>query len=126
MKIECLVLAQAKGVSGASYIAPLLVLGIPTTIADFVLDNASWEFQVLQTIKRSADLKARGLLVVKMELFETVKGMVNPERINVVAFEHEAEIPERTVAALFEMRTLTLSDNATSKSTLTEKLPRAS
>jgi hypothetical protein len=102
---ECVLLAQVKGMSGATYIAPLLIPGIPSILVDFLLDDSSWEFQVLQAIKKSVDLNARALLVVKDHLLEVVKDMVNPDRINVVAFTEESEIPELVATALVQMGT---------------------
>ena len=99
-----MLLAQVKGMSGSTYIIPLLVSGIPLIIADLILDETNWELQVLQTIKKSVDLNSRALLVVSHKLLEFVSSMVNPERITVVAFENELTIPELMVKAILEMR----------------------
>lgn len=103
-EVEAMTLAQVAGTSGTTYIAPLLVPGIPPILTDFVLDEPSWEFQVLQTIKKSVDLNARTLLLVKSDLYGMVRDMVNPDRITVVSFENEAAIPELAINALLQIR----------------------
>jgi len=101
---ESVLLAQVKGMSGSTYIAPLLVPGIPPLIADFMLDEEGWEFQVLQTIKKSVDLNSRILLVVKDRLLEFVRDMVNPERITVIMFDDESTIPKLATEAILQMQ----------------------
>lgn len=101
---ESVVLAQVAGASGTTYIASIMIPSIPPILTDFVLDESSWEFQVLQTIKKSADLNARTLLLVRSDLCAMAKEMVNPDRIRVISFEDEAMIPELATKALLEMR----------------------
>jgi predicted RNA-binding Zn-ribbon protein involved in translation (DUF1610 family) len=117
-EISCVVLAQSRGATGEIHIAPLLVFGIPPIIADFIIDESGWEFQVLQSIKKSADLSANALLIVKNELFENVKNMVNPDRIKVVPFEDESTIPENATRALVEMRSAPLGAMSDQKNML--------
>jgi len=97
--IECVVAASMRG-NSSTYIAPLLVSGAPPIIVDFVLDERDWEFQVLQAMKKGADLKVKALLIVKNSLQEMVRDMVNSNRVKVLAFEEESSIPEEAAQAI--------------------------
>jgi hypothetical protein len=97
--IECAVAASMRG-NNSTYVAPLLVNGTPPIIVDFVLDERDWEFQVLQAMKKGADLKVRALLIVKNGLQDMVRDMVNSNRVKVLAFDEESSIPEDAVQAI--------------------------
>lgn len=114
---NCVLLAKVTSPNGSVYITPLLVFGVPPLIADFILEEATWEVQVLGAIKKTADLNVRSLLVVKRDLEQGVKGMVNPERIKVIAFDDEGEIAKRVPAVISEMVTLRPAADASKKRT---------
>ena len=102
---NCVLLAKVTSPNGSVYITPLLVFGVPPLIADFILEEATWEVQVLGAIKKTAELNVRSLLVVKRDLEQPVKGMVNPERIKVVAFESEDEIADQVPVVISKIVT---------------------
>jgi hypothetical protein len=99
---KSIVLANVTGESGNVYITPLLVFTIPPLIADFILDKSTWEFQVIGAIRKTADLNARSLLIVRAELEGQVNNMINPKKIQVLTFEKEEEIVEKVVRAVDE------------------------
>jgi hypothetical protein len=98
-----IVLANVTGESGNEYVTPLLVLTIPPLIADFILDKTTWEFQAIEAIRKTADLKSRSLLVVRKELEGLVNNMINPQRIQLITFEKEDEITEKVVKTIDEI-----------------------
>lgn len=103
--VKCFALAQTKNQNGSElYISPILVATIPPITVDFILEDTAREFQVLQTIRKCADLNFRGLLVVKRAMYDLVKDMVNPTRITVIAFDDEADIARLTIQQLLELR----------------------
>jgi len=114
---NCVLLAKVTSPRGSVYITPLLVFGMPPLIADFILEESNWEVQVLGAIKKTADLNVRSLLVVRKELEQSVKGMVNPERIKVITFENEGEIADRVPEVVAEMLSAPLKKNASDQGT---------
>jgi len=114
---NCVLLAKVTSPKGSVYITPLLVFGMPPLIADFILEESNWEVQVLGAIKKTADLNVRSLLVVRKELEQPVKGMVNPERIKVITFDNEGEIADRVAEVVAEMLSAPLKKNASDQGT---------
>lgn len=103
-EIKCFALAQTKSRDGgALYISPILVVSVPSITVDFILEDVGWEFQVLQTIRKCADLGYKGLLVVKQGASEPIRDMVNPAKISVIAFDEESEIAGLTIQKLVEL-----------------------
>jgi len=90
-------------------------------IVDFIIDEANWEFQVLNTIKKIADCGAVGLLVVKENLEASVKAMVNPENIRALSFLNELEIIRLVPEAVDEVTSTKLLHVANSFSSMNAK-----
>ncbi len=85
--VEAEVLARVRGQSGVVHIIPLVVRTAKAqAVVDFILNEAGSDAKVLQKMLRSADLgQFVALLFVPAPLVGQLSGMVNPEKIRLLA-----------------------------------------
>lgn len=94
--VEVEVLARVRGQSGVVHIIPLVVRTEKMqAVVDFILNEAGSDAKVLQKILRSADLGQHvALLFVPAALVSQLAGMVNPEKIKLVAIPGPGNDPD--------------------------------
>jgi ribosomal protein L37AE/L43A len=94
--MEAQVLARMRGQSGVVHIMPLVIKTEKMqAVVDFILNETGSDTKVLQKILRSADLgQFVALLFVPASLVSQLSGMVNPEKIRLLAIPGQDNDPE--------------------------------
>lgn len=101
--IESELLAKVKGKSSMNHIIPLFVRTNPPIIVDFILDEKTFETQMLQTLVKLMDLDVKAILVVKPFMEDKIRKLINPERVRVLSVANEYGIPDLVISEVLSI-----------------------